>query len=177
MRIVLLGFMGCGKTTIGMALAEKLGLEFADLDKFIEAATNTSIVSIFKTRGEEEFRKLEQEALAALLNKDELLLATGGGTPCFFNNMEIINKNSVSIYLKMSADALFDRLLSERSTRPLIEDLEEKELKKYISDLLIIREPHYNKAHYKIKAKELQAGALADFLKQERLNNVPTHFK
>jgi shikimate kinase len=178
MKITLIGFMGCGKTTVGEALAKSLGYQFIDLDKIIESVTSSSIAEIFKIEGEEYFRKQEQEALkVALLNNNNCIIATGGGTPCFFDNMETINKNSVSVYLKMSTDGLFDRLKSERSHRPLIKDLKDKELKQFISELLLKREPHYLKAHYKVKAKDIQVGALVDFIKQESLSGPVTHIK
>lgn len=159
--------MGSGKTSTGKALAEKMGFEFADLDRVIESETQSTIAELFKDQGEQTFRKLEYDTLNRLLKKDSLVLSTGGGTACFFNAMETINKNSVSVYLKMSADSLFNRLVNERSKRPLIKDLGEKELRHFISELLFIREPYYNKAHYKVKAKEIQIGALVDFLRQE----------
>ena len=172
MKIVLLGFMGCGKSTIGAALAEKLGLEFADLDKVIELAAGSPVPDIFKNRGEDQFRKLEQEALKLLVKKDNCVIAVGGGATCFFNNMDIINKNSVSVYLKMSVDSLFGRLVKERTHRPLISEFNQKELKKFISDCLMTREPFYNKAQFKVKAKDIQIETLADFLKQESLELV-----
>ena len=177
MKITLIGFMGCGKTAVGAALAEKMGYQFLDLDKIIETNANSSVSDIFKTKGEEQFRKLEQEALKVALDKDNCIIATGGGTPCFFDNIEEINKNSVSVYLKMSTDSLFERLEKEQSHRPLIENMNDKELKKFISELLLKREPHYNKAHYKVKAKNIQIGALADFIKQECLSMADNHIK
>jgi shikimate kinase len=167
MRIVLLGFMGCGKTAIGKDLAERIGFEFADLDLFIEHSTGTSIDDLFKDKGEHQFRELEHTTLQTLLNKDNVIIATGGGTPCFFNNMELINKSSVSVYVKMSVNKLFERLRRDQNSRPLVKDLAEKELKMFISDLLLSREPYYNMANYKVKAKELQVEVLAEFLKRE----------
>jgi shikimate kinase len=166
MRIVLLGFMGCGKTSTGQLLADKMGYEFADLDHEIESASKATIEELFRDKGEKAFRKMEYEALCQLLKKEDTVLSLGGGAPCFFNSMELINTSSVSVYLKMSADSLFSRLLNERKHRPLIKDLSEKELKDFISEMLYIREPFYNRAHYKIKAKEIQVGALVDFLMQ-----------
>ncbi|MBL7893217.1 MAG: shikimate kinase [Bacteroidia bacterium] len=177
MRITLIGFMGCGKTTVGTVLADRMGYEFLDLDKVIETTANNSISGIFKTHGEEEFRKLEQEALKVALSKNNCVIATGGGTPCFFDNMEMINKDSVSVYLKMSVDSLFERLETEQGQRPLISNFNDKELKKFISELLLKREPYYNKAHYKVKAKNIQIGALADFIRQECLSSTDAHIK
>src|ERR1035437_10296834 len=147
MNITLIGFMGSGKTTVGKVLAEKMGLDFADLDSVIESSEKSSIADIFKTKGEDYFRELERDALNSLLKKDNLLIATGGGTPCFFDNLANINKNSISIYLKMSADSLFERLKNEPNHRPLIKDLKDKELRLFISDLLATREPFYLGAH------------------------------
>src|ERR1039458_3939959 len=162
MRIVVLGFMGCGKSTTGAALAERLGLEFADLDQEIESEIGSPVPEIFKNKGEDQFRKLEQDALIELMKRENIVIAVGGGAPCFFNNMDLINKNAVSVYLKMSVESLFGRLVKERIHRPLISEFNQKELKKFISDCLLTREPYYNKADYKVKAKDIEIGTLAD---------------
>lgn len=167
MRITLIGFMGSGKTTAGESLAAKLGYTFVDLDQAVEAVERKTITTIFEESGEEHFRKTEHEMLKALLEKDNCVIATGGGTPCFNDNMLLINQKSISVYLKLSADSLFDRLVNEREHRPLIKTLNEKELKQFILDKLLLREPYYLKAHYKVKSKEIQIGALAEFILKE----------
>lgn len=177
MKITLIGFMGCGKTTIAKALAQKLNYGFIDLDKIIETVAGISVTEIFNTKGEEYFRELEREALKILSDNGDYVVAVGGGTPCFYNNMEEINKHSVSVYLKMSTDSLFDRLKNEQAQRPLIKNLNEKELKLFIADNLLKREPFYLKAHYKVKAKDMHLEALVDFIKTECLSELSTHSK
>lgn len=170
MEITLVGFMGSGKTTLAKALSDGLGYTFFDLDKIIEEKENCTIAEIFATKGETYFRKMERYILTDLLtNNKNYVLATGGGTACFFDNMENINKHCISLYLKMSADTLFDRLKDERSHRPLIKNFNDRELKQFIRNTLIEREPYYLKAHYKLKAKDIQTEALLLYLKQEEL--------
>jgi shikimate kinase len=147
MTIILLGYMGCGKSSVGITLATHLNYKFIDLDDFIEQQEQQSISEIFKTKGDLYFRKIEHQALDALLAKKDIVLALGGGTPCYFNNMERINKasNTISIYLKATINTLKERLINERSKRPLISGLKnEQELKEYISKHLFERGAFYN---------------------------------
>jgi len=149
-KIILLGYMGCGKSTIANRLSNITNIPYIDLDKSIEERTNLSINEIFKQRGEIYFRKLEREVLIELLNAPEnLIIGLGGGTPCYTNNHELLKREDiVSIYLKASVETLFDRLLSKKSKRPLIADKTDDELKEFIAKHLFERSFYYNQAKY-----------------------------
>ena len=166
MKIFLIGYMGSGKSTAGKKLASKLGMDFNDLDEHIESETGETIEQIFDLKGEDVFREMEHNALKSFLEKDNLILSAGGGTPCFFGNMELMNQNGVTIYLKMSADSLASRLVNAKKKRPLIRDMSEFDLKKFITANLEKREPFYLQSHYKVKGKNLDVDELADFIKK-----------
>ncbi|HJN63415.1 MAG TPA: shikimate kinase [Flavobacteriales bacterium] len=155
MRIFLIGFMGCGKSTIGKKLAEALSCKFIDLDKYIEGKTGESIQQIFKEKEEKYFRVLETESLMEICKSDNLVIATGGGTPCFFDNMQRILDKGICIYLKMEANNLAKRLSKERSKRPLIKNLTKKYLVNFIRKKLVEREVFYNKANHIIQGKNI----------------------
>jgi shikimate kinase len=151
-KIVLLGYMGCGKSTIANRLSKITNIQTLDLDKIIEERTNLSINKIFEERGEIYFRKLEHEIFVELLNSPEsLIIGLGGGTPCYANNHELLKgDNIVSIYLRASIDTLFERLVSNRSKRPLIADKCDDEMKEFIAKHLFDRSFYYNQAQYKV---------------------------
>lgn len=156
-KIVLLGYMGSGKSTIGRVLAQKMKYRFIDLDDYIEEKEGLSIAEIFNTKGEIYFRKKEHLYLKEVLGKNEaLILALGGGTPCFAGNMEVIGKNNtVSLYLKVSIPALVKRLRTEKANRPLIGHIESDELlTEYIGKHLFERSYYYNMAQYTIDISE-----------------------
>ena len=167
MKIFLIGYMGSGKSTAGKKLAAKLGMDFIDTDDCIEKEQGRGISEVFEKEGEEKFREQERDYLQKLMEKDNMLIATGGGTPCFFNNMDVMNANGISVYFKMSVDSLANRLMNAKKKRPLIQDMNEAELHDFINTNLENREPFYNKAHFKVKAKDLDVDGLADFLKTE----------
>src|SRR3954467_15421359 len=114
MRIFLVGYMGSGKSSMGAALAKELGLNFFDLDKAIEKKAGKDVAAIFASEGEKHFRELEKNCLTELLLEDDYVMAVGGGTPCFSDNMEKMNEAGVCIYLKMSTDHLVERLEAEK---------------------------------------------------------------
>ena len=151
-KIILLGYMGCGKSTIAHRLSNITTIPCFDLDKCIEERTNLSIKEIFEQRGEIYFRKLEREVLIDLLNApDDLILGLGGGTPCYANNHELLKgDNIMSIYLKASVNTLFERLVSNKSKRPMIADKSNDELKEFIAKHLFDRSFYYNEAQYKV---------------------------
>jgi len=152
-KFVLVGFPGAGKSTAGKVLARKMGLKFLDLDVELERYYHTSISAFLQEFGEEHFRKCENEMLQKLLQEDNIVLATGGGTPCFHNAMQLINEKATSIYLSLSKKSLFIRLTQAKEKRPLIADLTQEELKEYIDKTLEIREPIYRQAHIIVKGE------------------------
>lgn len=151
-KIILLGYMGSGKSTIAKSLSEKTQIQLFDLDKIIENRTNLSIKTIFETKGEVYFRKLEHEIFKELMASDEkLIISLGGGTPCYANNHEMLNGDGIaSFYLKGSIDTLYERLLSIKENRPLIANQSEDDMKEYIAKHLFDRSFYYNQATYKI---------------------------
>lgn len=147
--------MGCGKTSIGRKLAISLGFEFIDLDAYIERKTGITIREIFKTDGEDQFRNYEHKSLIELNNIDNLVVATGGGAPCFSGNMELINKSGLSIYIDMDPLSLTNRLKNSTKERPLISGKSEKELLEFIETSLEQRKKFYQKS--KITVQGLNA--------------------
>ena len=161
MKIILLGYIGSGKTTIGIQLARKLFLNFTDLDDFIEEKEQQSIKEIFKQKGEIYFRKIEHKYLKQFINENEsYVLSLGGGTPCYAGNLDLIlkNKKSLSFYLRGSIPTLFKRLSENKFKRPLISDLSDDQLTEYIAKHLFERSLFYDKATHKISIdnKEIQ---------------------
>ena len=151
MRIFLIGFMACGKTYLGRIIAEKLNYTFVDLDIWIEKEMKLSINEIFKTKGELFFRKLEKKYLSEITQKfKKIVVATGGGTPCFFDNLEFINKNGISIYLKTKEQILFNRLILEKYKRPLVKNKTKQELMDFIKKTLKKRKKYYLKADFTV---------------------------
>lgn len=145
-NIVLVGFPGSGKTTLGRHLAKYLKLQFTDLDTKIEERYHSSIPHIFEKYGESAFRECEYNTLAELLGQQNVLIATGGGAPCFNNAMQLINAQATSVYLKLSEDILLERLLISHKKRPLTQNLDKEELKQYIHKTLQKRAPYYEQA-------------------------------
>lgn len=145
-NIILIGFMGCGKSTLGKKIAKQLNYEFVDMDELIEKSEKKTISKIFEENGEEYFRLQEHQLLQKYVDSTKKLISTGGGAPCFYNNMELINKLGVSIYIKLSPKALVSRLANEKGKRPLINDLSNEELLHFITDSLSKREIFYNQA-------------------------------
>lgn len=146
--IYFIGFMGVGKSTIAKEIAAKFNRKFIDTDKIIEGIEKKTINNIFKEKGEEYFRELEKKTLRKI--KQNEIVACGGGTPIFNNNMEYINKTGISIYLKDSINSLLTKLENTQNKRPLIKKLNRSELKKYIELELIEREKIYKTATYTI---------------------------
>jgi shikimate kinase len=151
-KIILVGYMGSGKSTIGKLLADKINFSSYDLDSRIEKDENLSISEIFEQKGELYFRKLERQVFESILDKNQnIVLSLGGGTPCYYNNHELLNsENVISIYLKASIETLFERLKTEKLTRPLLSNLDEKEKKEFIAKHLFERSFFYNHANYSI---------------------------
>lgn len=147
-RIILIGYMGAGKTTIGKELAKNLGLPFYDLDWYIESRMRKKISEIFAERGEEGFRVIERNMLHEVAEFEDVVISCGGGTPCFFDNMEYMNENSDVIYLKATPEVLYNHLQMGKSVRPLIANKSKEELLDFIKEQLEYREQFYLKANH-----------------------------
>lgn len=145
-RIFLIGYMGAGKTTVGKELAKLTGLSFIDLDSHIEARYHRTVSRLFAEKGEDEFRLIEQRMLQEVSSFEDVIISTGGGAPCFFDNMAFMKKSGTTIYLKVTVDELVNRLESCKQTRPVLKGKTGEELKSFVSESLEKRNPFYNQA-------------------------------
>jgi shikimate kinase len=138
--------MGSGKTTVGRQLAKKLNLQFIDMDSYIENRYHKSISAIFEEKGEAGFREIERKALHEIVDFEHVVISTGGGMPCFFDNMAVMNQTGVTIYLEASVDELAERLMKGKQQRPLIEGKTPEEITEFIATSLAGREAFYLQA-------------------------------
>lgn len=149
-RIILIGYMGAGKTTVGRALAKELGLDFYDLDWYIENRRRKKIPQIFADEGEEGFRRIEYNMLHEVAEFEDIVLSCGGGTPCFFDNIDYMNQQAQVVYLRCSPEVLHGHLLMGKTERPLLKGKTPDELIAFIKEQLNTREPFYAKARYQL---------------------------
>lgn len=147
MRIFLIGFMGSGKSYTGKRIAQAMNFDFLDLDELITDNEQMSISQIFDQVGEKGFRKAEHSALLSCTSLDKIIIATGGGTPCFYDNLEWMKSNGIVIYLKASPNLLVSRLKGEVAHRPLVAGMEDRELLEFIQNKLEERSSYYEKSH------------------------------
>ena len=164
--IFLIGFMGAGKSTIGKKLAHRLGLTFFDLDKLIEAKAGCSISDIFKFLGETAFREMEQACLQSFQTKDHFLLACGGGTPCFFDNLHLMKDNGLVVYVDLQESVLFERLSKAKKIRPSIVGLAENQLKDFISKQLKTRMTFYEQADLTMSGLSINVNEIVEKIEQ-----------
>lgn len=158
-RIFLIGYMGAGKTTVGRKLAKELDLSFIDLDLYIEGRYHRSIRQLFAERGEEGFRDIERRLLHEVAAFEDVLVSTGGGTPCFFDNMAFMNDAGTTIYLKVSVDELANRLEVCKQTRPVLQNRSGEELKSFVQESLDSRRPFYDQAKVIFDAEQMMTEA------------------
>ncbi len=151
-KVILIGYMGSGKSIVAKKLAASIGVNCLELDDLIEKKSEMTIEKIFSSKGELYFRKLENQLFLELLKeKNDLIISTGGGTPCYFNNHELLNvENVVSVYLKASVGTLWSRLMKEKQKRPLIAHLDDIAVKEFIAKHLFDRSFYYNQATFKV---------------------------
>ncbi|MER2997221.1 shikimate kinase [Pontibacter populi] len=166
MLIFLLGMMGSGKTTLGKELAEKLGYTFLDLDAVIEQKENRTIAEIFAAEGQERFRALERETLQTIVtNYKQAIVATGGGTPCFFDNMALMNTSGETVFLDVSVKDIAQRLSqSDLSTRPLLAGKTQSELISFLGKTLSERRRFYEQARHIVASPPYTINALLALL-------------
>lgn len=148
LRILLIGYMGAGKTTIGKALSDEMNIPFYDLDWYIEARMHRNIKQLFEERGEEGFRKIEQAMLHEVAENENVIIACGGGTPCFFDNMDYMNRQGTTVYLKAIPEVLYAHLKMGKTIRPLLLGKTEEEIGQLIVRQVAERESYYLKAKY-----------------------------
>ena len=157
--------MGSGKTTVGKKLAGKLGYNFIDLDLMIENDYRISIPGLFQKYDENAFRKIEYETLKKTFNYKNTVISTGGGTPCFFHNMEMINENGISVYLKMNIKSLCDRLINSKKKRPLLTGKSPEEIFDFIEKQLAVRKMFYKKSKIEIKGESINIKELENIIR------------
>jgi len=160
--LYLVGFMGVGKSTVGKRLASLMGLEFLDLDVMFECKYKLSIQAFFQKYGETLFRQFEQEVLKSTFGMTNVVVSTGGGTPCYGSSMDDMCRHGLTIYLHMPPAALVSRLVGAKRQRPLLEGKTEDELSEYVSCKLNERLPYYTRAHLHVDALSLDVGSLVE---------------
>jgi len=161
MRIYLIGFMGSGKTHWGKRLSHKMGIPFYDLDEVIVRAEQQSIQQIFHDKGEEYFREKERDTLEAITeDHDALILSCGGGTPCFFNNIDFMKQHGTVVWLNTAVDILVQRLLREKNHRPVIKNVPDADLKAFIIKKLQDRKMYYEQADTMLHEESITLDAL-----------------
>ena len=154
-RIILIGYMGAGKTTVGRQLAKRLGLMFYDLDWYIMNRMRRTVPQIFEESGEEGFRKIEHAMLHEVAEFEDVVLSCGGGTPCFFDNMDYLNRMGETVYLKASPEVLYAHLKMGKSVRPLLLGKTPGEVEAFVKGQLALREPYYSKAKHTLDVNVL----------------------
>lgn len=147
-RILIIGYMGAGKTTLGKVLAKDLGLPFYDLDWYIESRMMKTVPQLFAERGEEGFRKVEHNMLHEVAEFEDVVISCGGGTPCFYDNMEYMNTQGDTVYLKASPEVLYAHLQMGKVERPLLKNKTREEMQAFIQEQLAEREKYYTKARH-----------------------------
>lgn len=164
MRIYLIGYMGCGKSTLGRKLSKHLDVQFVDMDHYIEERNYKTIPQIFAEEGEGEFREKERKALEELSEFNDIVIATGGGAPCFFDNVELMNNSGKTIFLNIDPKILADRLLNSKTERPLIHGKSRKELIAFIDETLKKRNKFYKKAEFHITQPDIDLDELEEMI-------------
>lgn len=155
--IILIGYMCAGKTTVGRALAKKLGCTFYDLDWYVEERYHTKVARIFAEEGEARFRELERRMLHEVAAFEDIVLSCGGGTPCFFDNMDYMNLQGQTVFLDVHPDVLFRRLRIATQQRPILQGKTDDELRAFIGEALEKRAPFYTQARYRFDAGRLES--------------------
>lgn len=163
MIISLLGYMGSGKSHVSKNLSKKLNFPLIDLDQKISEEHQLSIPEIFQNKGEIFFRKEEKRILESILNeRNNVILSLGGGTPVYYNNMDLINQFSQSIFLRASVKTLTERVMLQKNSRPLIAKLEDNDIPEFIAKHLFERNPFYGKSHFTIDTDSKTASEISD---------------
>ena len=161
-RVFLIGYMCSGKTTVGKAFAIKYGLQFIDMDWYIEGRFHKTVKQIFAEKGEEAFREMERKMLHEVGDFENVIIATGGGTPCFFDNVQYMNQQGKTVYLKADIDTLYNRLEIGKAKRPLLMNKSGEEMKQFIREQLAKRESFYSQATYQFDSTRLESRKQVD---------------
>lgn len=173
MRVFLIGYMGSGKSTAGRKLAAALDLTFYDLDELFEEQYKISITSFFERYDENLFRKLESQLLKSCSRFENAVISTGGGTPCFYDNMAWMNENGLTIYLQMPAGSIVSRLQASKKKRPLLAGKNQHQLHSFVREHLVRRNIFYSQANLVVKGESLQTNELVAIIRAKGLEEAP----
>lgn len=165
-KIYIVGYMGAGKTTAARRLAQRLGWQVADTDAMFEEKYKISVCDFFDKYDEPLYRRLESEVLKSTESMENTVISTGGGTACYFDNMEWMNEHGVTVFLKISEKAVVDRLLHAKRKRPLAEGKSEAELTEFVREHYTSRLPFYEQARITVKAEDFDVEGLVEMLIQ-----------
>ncbi|MCL2041466.1 MAG: shikimate kinase [Bacteroidales bacterium] len=163
--IYLIGFMGSGKSSIGKKLSNLLHFDFVDTDAEIERLTGKSIAQIFDVGEEHLFREQERTLIAELSQRDNIVVATGGGTPCYFDNMQRMNESGLTVYLHANPKILKQRLIKQKSKRPLLQNIPDESLELHIAEMLFQRGHYYCQSKITVEAFNITAKKLMEMIK------------
>ena len=169
MRIFLIGYMGSGKSKTAESLSKLLNYPVLEMDSEIEKQEGMTVSKIFQTQGQEWFREKEKQVLHSIVSFENIIVSTGGGTPCYFDNMDWMNEHGLTVYLEANAGLLFHRLASNKKGRPLIEDLSDVDLMEQITGHLIHRIPFYKKSKITFPASDMNVKRLAEVILNSKL--------
>nr|WP_319997900.1 shikimate kinase [uncultured Draconibacterium sp.] len=164
MRVYLIGYMGCGKSRTGRLLSEHMGVQFIDMDDYIEERNCKTVPQIFADHGEEGFRERERKALEELAEFTDVIIATGGGAPCFFDNVDLMNKTGKTVFLNIDPAILADRLMNSKTERPLIKGKSREELVAFIDETLKKRKQFYSQAQVEITEPDLSLERIQEMI-------------
>ena len=167
MRIYFVGYMYSGKTTVGKRLARQLGYRFIDTDKVFEERYKISIPDFFSRYDETAFRKLEHEILLSTAECDDCVISTGGGTPCFHNNMDFILEKGLSIYLEATESTILSRKAKSKKARPVLDSMSYDELRTFVTEQLAERRPFYERADLRFDAENVSIDAICNAVKEK----------
>lgn len=168
-RIYLIGYMGSGKSTVGKELANRLGWSYLDLDQLIIDRNGLSIPEIFRRYGERIFRQLESSALVSTIEMDKAIIATGGGAPCYNDNIDILTANGTSIFLNGSIDTIVKRIQADTSVRPIVAEKNDEELRQFIEEHLAGRMTYYNQANHTMDIDQSVSDIVDEILEKTNL--------
>ncbi|WP_321348639.1 shikimate kinase [uncultured Draconibacterium sp.] len=164
MRVYLIGYMGCGKSRLGRLLSEHMGVQFVDMDDYIEERNCKTVPQIFADHGEDGFRQRERKALEELAEFTDIIIATGGGAPCFFDNIDLMNKTGKTVFLNIDPAILADRLMNSKTERPLIKGKSREELVAFIDETLKKRKQFYSQAQFEITEPDFSLDRLQEMI-------------
>ena len=167
-RIYIVGYMGAGKTTAARRLAQRMGWEVVDTDALFEEKYKISVNDFFNKYDEPLYRKLESEVLKATESLDHVVVSTGGGTACFFDNMDWMNQHGLTVFLRISPQAAVDRVIHSRHKRPLVEGKSEEELTEFVNQHYASRLPFYEQARITAKSEDFDIESLMEAIKDIR---------